>query len=72
MNNHFTVSEKRSNDYESFQYYEIDFTNVFIRSGMLISNHPNYSPFAENYQKHGSQMSHFENNNQEQIYKVGF
>jgi acetyltransferase-like isoleucine patch superfamily enzyme len=72
MNNHFTVSEKRSNDYESFQYYEIDFTNVFIRSGMLISNHPNYSPFAENYQKHGSQMNHFENNNQEQIYKVGF
>ena len=39
---------------------------------MLISNHPNYSPFAENYQKHGSQMSRFENNNQEQIYKVGF
>jgi hypothetical protein len=72
MDDHFTVSKQRGNHYGSFQYYEIDFTNVFIRSGMSISNHPTYSPFAENYQKHVSQMVHFDNNKQEQIYKVGF
>lgn len=72
MEEHFKVSLSKGNHYKYFEEYEIDFTNTFIRSGMSISNHPSYSPFCENNEKHLGQLSHFVEDKLEKIYKVGF
>lgn len=64
------------NNYYAFEQSEIEFTNCIVRAGYSILNVPEYSPLAQNYEKHTSQMKPqyvtAENLNKTFIYKVGF
>lgn len=63
----------RTSSYQFLENSEVEFTNIFIRSGYTISNHPHYSPFCDNYKSHFGQANHVnELINLEKIYKVGF
>lgn len=69
----FLNSCPESSDYNFLQNCEIEFTNIFIRSGYDIANYPEYSPLCDNYQSHFGQLHYVDNLvNLEKIYKVGF
>jgi hypothetical protein len=60
-------------DYSFLENSEIDFTNTFVRYGLEIKNHPEFSPFCINYTTHLGQRNNLnELVNLEKIYKVGF
>lgn len=72
MVNYLTQCPKNT-DYSFLENSEIDFTNAFVRSGLHIKNHPDYSPFCINYKTHLGQNNNIDDLvNLEKIYKVGF
>jgi hypothetical protein len=64
------------NTYHAFERSEIEFTNCIYRLGFRLTNVPEYSPLAKNYEKHTSQHKveyiTEENLNKTFIYNVGF
>ena len=64
------------NTYYAFEQSEVMFTNSIHNIGYSIVNVPEYSPLAENYEKHTSQNKPqyvtLENLSKPFIYKVGF
>jgi hypothetical protein len=57
--------------YGELEGYEVDFTNRFVRAGMRIENHPDYSALCDNYIKHYGQAKFQGTMNKEHIYQVG-
>jgi hypothetical protein len=69
----FNSTNSINQPYPNLLGFEIEFTNRFVQSGLLLRNHPKYSPLCDNYVKHIGHMNNFKEEylNLEFIYKVG-
>lgn len=64
---------KADSGYVDLQKLEVIFTNNFISKEYELTNHPNYSPYPENYKKNVLYKNfQIEDENLEYIYNIGF
>jgi len=69
----FNSTESINQPYPNLITFEINFTNKFVKCGLMLKNHPKYSPLCDNYKKHIGHKNNFkpEYLDLEFIYKVG-
>jgi hypothetical protein len=71
----FIQNSTKENIYGYMEKLEVEFTNIYVRNGFKIQNHPNYYPLCQNYKNHLAQNRFEEeilsNGDLEFIYKVG-
>lgn len=73
IKSYISGNDTNTSSYDNLIPLEINFTNIFVRNGLKLSNHPNYSPLCDNYGNHMGQSNHAtkEMKELEFIYRVG-